>query len=290
MYSILSSFTKWSTTPPDHHRHPKVPVKAFSQCLLKYVLFSVPYLHTKHQEELSPKSRDIIADSASRFRKGTPQEELSANHVLAERRRREKLNERFIILRSLVPFVTKMDKASILGDTIEYVKQLRKKIQDLEAKTHQMEIDQRSRMVGPQKSKGSLREQRSGVTVVDRAMVVPGSDKRKMRIVEGSGGAKSKVVDSLTQTVVAGEAVQVEVSIIERDALVELQCPYREGLLLDVMQSMRELRVEIVTVQSSLNNGVFVAELRAKVKENINGKKATIMEVKRAIHQIIPQN
>ncbi|MQL94542.1 hypothetical protein Taro_027200, partial [Colocasia esculenta] len=36
------------------------------------------------------------------FCKGTPQHELSASHVLAERRR-EKLNERFIVLRSLVP-------------------------------------------------------------------------------------------------------------------------------------------------------------------------------------------
>lgn len=56
------------------------------------------------------------------------------NHVLAERRRREKLNERFVMLRTLVPLVTKMDKASILGDTIEYLKQLRRKIHDLESR------------------------------------------------------------------------------------------------------------------------------------------------------------
>ncbi|KAA8543226.1 hypothetical protein F0562_021279 [Nyssa sinensis] len=186
-----------------------------------------------------------------------------------------------------------MDKASILGDTIEYVKQLRKKIQDLEARTHQMEADQRSRAA----SSLTLKEQRSGVTVVDRARVGPATDKRKLRIVEASGGAMAKAVESppppppppppLPQPV-AGEAVQVQVSIIESDALVELNCPYKEGLLLDVMQMLRELRVEITTVQSSLTNGVFVAEMRAKVKENINGKKTSIVEVKRAIHQIIP--
>lgn len=194
----------------------------------------------------------------ARFRKGTPQEELSANHVLAERRRREKLNERFIILRSLVPFVTKMDKASILGDTIEYVKQLRKKIQDLEARTRQLEqLDHlwtRSGELGdPQ-----------------RNVVTNTSDKRKMRIVEGSRGAKPKAVESVPVPAPlpmanVDEGAQVEVSIIECDALVELQCKYREGLLLDVMQKLRELRVEITTVQSSLNNGVFVGELRAKV-------------------------
>lgn len=280
-YSSQSAFAKW-TTRCDHHHHP-MAVEGTSQWLLKYILFSVPFLHTKYRDENSPKSRD--GDSAGRFRKGTPQDELSANHVLAERRRREKLNERFIILRSLVPFVTKMDKASILGDTIEYVKQLRKKIQDLEARTRQMEVEQRSRGSDSVRSK----EHRIGSGSVDRnRAVVAGSDKRKLRIVEGSTGAKPKVVDS-PPAAVEGGTTTVEVSIIESDALLEMQCPYREGLLLDVMQMLRDLRLETTTVQSSLTNGVFVAELRAKVKENASGKKASIMEVKRAINQIIPQ-
>lgn len=253
-----------------------------SQWLLKYILFSVPFLHTKYRDENSPKLRD--GDATTRFKKGTPQDELSANHVLAERRRREKLNERFIILRSLVPFVTKMDKASILGDTIEYLKQLRKKIQDLEARYRQMEIDQRSRLGDLQRSSSlgdlqrssSLKEQRSGVTAVERtragtdrtrAVQIPGPDKRKLRIVEGSGGcAKPKTVESPPPPPSpTSTGTTVQVSIIERDALLELQCPYKEGLLLDVMQMLRELRIETTTVQSSLTNGLFVAELRAKV-------------------------
>nr|APP94123.1 bHLH2 [Litchi chinensis] len=286
-YSTQSAFAKW-TNRSDLHLH--MPVEGTSQCLLKYILFSVPFLHSKYRDENSPKSRDATGDAASKFRKGTPQDELSANHVLAERRRREKLNERFIILRSLVPFVTKMDKASILGDTIEYVKQLRKKIQDLEARNKQMEADQRSRLSDSARTTSSgLKEQRSGLTVLERARVGPlqGSDKRKMRIVEASGGvAKPKTVESLPPP--TATATTVQVSIIESDALVELQCGYREGLLLDVMQILRELLIEVTSVQSSLNNGTFSAQLRAKVKDNANGKKASIVEVKRAIHQIIP--
>ena len=196
---------------------------------------------------------------------------------MAERRRREKLNERFIILRSLVPFVTKMDKASILGDTIEYVKQLRKKIQDLEARNRLMELDQRSTRPGvPQRtsSTGSLKELRSGLNSVDRTQVDPTtSDKRKLRIVEGSsGGAKPKVVESPKSVSMPmprpspSKETLVQVSIIENDGLLELQCPYREGLLLQVMQMLKELRIEITTVQSSLSTGFFAAELRAKVQ------------------------
>ncbi|KAK6940834.1 Myc-type, basic helix-loop-helix (bHLH) domain [Dillenia turbinata] len=299
VYSTQSAFSRW-TTRSDCHLHVAAS-EGTSQWLLKYILFSVPFLHSKYQDENSPKSRD--ADSSARLRsKGTPQEELSANHVLAERRRREKLNERFIILRSLVPFVTKMDKASILGDTIEYVKQLRRKIQDLEARTRQMEVERTRPTDPPQRTSSSsgLKEQRSGSGVTggatERGRVVgSGSDRRKLRIVE-AGGSKPKAVESPAPAAAAAaeETVvgnNVEVSIIESDALLELQCPYREGLLLDIMQTLRELRMETTVVQSSLTHGGtgFTAELRAKVKENMNGKKTSIMEVKKAINQIIPQ-
>lgn len=175
------------------------------------------------------------------LKKSASQEELSANHVLAERRRREKLNERFVILRSLVPFVTKMDKASILGDTIEYVKQLRKKIHELEAREHHVNED------------ADCVDQRLGNRGDSRR------DKRKMRVVEQGGRRVVKAAEVQQETT-------MEVSIIENDGLVEIKCPYKEGLLLDVMMKLREFRMEITAAHSSSSNsGGFVAELRAKV-------------------------
>jgi len=60
--------------------------------------------------------------------------ESPLNHVEAERQRREKLNHRFYALRSAVPNVSKMDKASLLADAVEYINDLKAKIEDLEAK------------------------------------------------------------------------------------------------------------------------------------------------------------
>ncbi|KAK4260238.1 hypothetical protein QN277_003381 [Acacia crassicarpa] len=54
------------------------------------------------------------------------------DHVLAERRRREKLNQKFIALSSVIPGRKKMDKASVLEDAIEYVKQLKERQKILE--------------------------------------------------------------------------------------------------------------------------------------------------------------
>uniref|UniRef100_K7MMR2 Uncharacterized protein n=1 Tax=Glycine max TaxID=3847 RepID=K7MMR2_SOYBN len=87
---------------------------------------------------------------------------------------------------------------------------------------------------------------------------------------------------SMERVVVRVKAVEVEaatsvqVSIIESSMLLEIEWPHREGFLIDVSG-----------VQSSFNNGVLVAELRAKVKEHVNGK-VSIVEVKRAFNQNIP--
>ncbi|KAE8694057.1 putative Mitochondrial editing factor 22 [Hibiscus syriacus] len=46
------------------------------------------------------------------------------DRILAERKRREKLSQRLIALSAIIPGLKKMDKASVLGDAIKYVKQL----------------------------------------------------------------------------------------------------------------------------------------------------------------------
>ncbi|KAK2989659.1 hypothetical protein RJ640_021579 [Escallonia rubra] len=62
---------------------------------------------------------------------GTRPTSTQLHHMISERRRREKLNESFQALRSLLPPGSKRDKASVLGSTTEYMSSLKAQVAEL---------------------------------------------------------------------------------------------------------------------------------------------------------------
>ncbi|KAI3883602.1 hypothetical protein MKX03_016284 [Papaver bracteatum] len=87
-------------------------------------------------------SKNLCKERKSRVKKieGQP-----SKNLMAERRRRKRLNDRLSMLRSVVPKISKMDRTSIVGDTIEYMKELLEKIKNLQSET-QVGSDQLSLM------------------------------------------------------------------------------------------------------------------------------------------------
>ncbi|KAK1383129.1 Transcription factor bHLH93 [Heracleum sosnowskyi] len=65
-----------------------------------------------------------------------------SKNLMAERRRRKRLNDRLSMLRSVVPRISKMDRTSILGDTIDYMKELLEKIHKLKMNDTQANSNQ----------------------------------------------------------------------------------------------------------------------------------------------------
>ncbi|EYU27856.1 hypothetical protein MIMGU_mgv1a025823mg, partial [Erythranthe guttata] len=71
--------------------------------------------------------------------------EFISKNLEAERRRRKKLNDRQLELRSLVPIITNMNKATIITDAIAYIEELRNSVEELTDQILQMEATDENR-------------------------------------------------------------------------------------------------------------------------------------------------
>ncbi|CAO2034476.1 unnamed protein product [Urochloa humidicola] len=156
-------------------------------------------------------------------------------NILMERDRRRKLNEKLYALRSVVPNITKMDKASIIKDAIEY-------IQQLQAEERQVLQEVR----GLESAAGEHED--TAATKLKRARSVPS-------MVAGAHGAPPPP---------PLEVLELRVSEVgERVLLVSVTCGKRRDAMARVCRAIEELRLRIITasitaVAGCLMHTVFV--------------------------------
>ncbi|KAJ7979397.1 Transcription factor bHLH35 [Quillaja saponaria] len=79
---------------------------------------------------------------------GAASSAASSKNIVSERNRRKKLNERLFALRAVVPKISKMDKASIIKDAIEYIQELNEQERRLEAEIMELESGKLSKNPG----------------------------------------------------------------------------------------------------------------------------------------------
>lgn len=68
-----------------------------------------------------------------------PMSSTQLHHMISERKRREKLNDSFQALRSLLPPGTKKDKASVLASTTDYLASLKAQVEELTKRSKVLE-------------------------------------------------------------------------------------------------------------------------------------------------------
>ncbi|XP_073292595.1 transcription factor bHLH18-like [Primulina huaijiensis] len=161
------------------------------------------------------------------------------DHILAERRRREKLSQRFIALSALVPGLKKMDKASVLGDAIKYMKQLQEKVKFLEEKDRKKPFE-------------SVVYVKKYVHYTDSGDENPTSDERF------SGGPM--ITESLPE---------IKVRFCDKDVLISIHCEKRKGLIEKTVSEIEKLHLSVVnsSVMSFGDSALDITVLAQKDKE-----------------------
>ncbi|XP_040378410.1 transcription factor MYC2-like [Oryza brachyantha] len=178
-------------------------------------------------------------------------------HIIAERKRREKINQRFIELSTVIPGLKKMDKATILSDAVRYVKELQEKLSELE--------DQNGRSV------------ESAVLVKKPCIAAAAASDDHPAAQAAAAGGGSRGRSSLPE---------IEAKISHGNVMVRIHCESGKGLVVRLLAAVEGLHLAIthtnvmpfpactaiITIMAKVDDGFSVTA------ENIVGKLNTVLQ------------
>ncbi|KAH0452073.1 hypothetical protein IEQ34_019372 [Dendrobium chrysotoxum] len=260
--SNKSSFKVWKRDSKASKIFTKTP-----QRMLKNILIDGKWMNgdlVKLQEEHLSRNKTWKTEA----------DDANANHVLSERRRREKLNEKFHVLRSLVPSISKVDKTSILADTIEYLKELERRVEELESYREEADPEMKARRKYPDTAERTSDNYGTNELVNCRK---PSSNKRKASEIDEAKDENHCLLPKKG-------LVDINITMIEKVVLIEMQCPWRDLLLLDIIEAMNNLHLDAQSVQSSIDDGNLSITVRSKF---MCEDKASPGTIKRALQRVV---
>ncbi|XP_020086268.1 transcription factor bHLH18-like isoform X2 [Ananas comosus] len=213
------------------------------------VEFVISYNNSEQNyEAIGSKQRSNMV----KFGAASPQ---AQDHIVAERKRREKLNQRFIELSAAIPGLKKMDKASILEDAVKYVKELSEKVKTLE--------DQSPKTIE---------------SVVLR--------KKSCRSCDQDGSSSYNNHDS-KRCLSEKPLPEIDARIHEKNILVRIHCENLKGVLVKVLSEIEELHLSVTnTSLMPFQGGSIIITVIAQIEEDFN---LTVEDLARKLNSALQQ-
>ncbi|XP_010539408.1 PREDICTED: transcription factor bHLH35-like [Tarenaya hassleriana] len=175
----------------------------------------------------------------------------ASKNILSERNRRRKLNQRLFALRSVVPNITKMDKASIIRDAIDYIQELQKEENRLEIEVRELESV---------RSKRSLTFDKD----FDGELLVPVTAEMNKQVDHGSTRSRSSSPIEVLESKVAfmGESTVV----------VSITCNKRADTMVRLSEVFETLKLKILAVNIVSFSGILFHTAFVEADEREKGR------------------
>ncbi|KAK4414277.1 Transcription factor ABORTED MICROSPORES [Sesamum alatum] len=234
----------------------------------------------------------------AKYRRRTGKGPQSKN-LVAERKRRKKLNDRLYSLRALVPKISKLDRASILGDAIDYVKELQKQVEDLQIELEEHSDDEEARNITAKDDTENIVP--PSITHQNRTKRGP---KREQEHVPNSfhkgssGNTNANISKPNRELDITNEKVQQmepQVEVFQLDGnefFVKVFCEHKSSGFVRLMEALNALGLEVTTVNATrhtcLVSSIFKVERKNDETVHADHVKESLLELTRNTSRMWP--
>ncbi|KAF4349821.1 hypothetical protein CsatB_014970 [Cannabis sativa] len=175
----------------------------------------------------------------------------ASKNIVSERNRRKKLNDRLFALRAVVPKISKMDKASIIKDAIEYIQKLHEEERNIQAEIIELESNHNK---GSHNNNNNNNNKNLGGNYdhFDQELPILLRSKKKkidQQLYDSNGSRCSGSISPI-------EDLELRVTYMgEKTLVVSLTCSKRTDTMVKLCEVFESLKLKIITANITAFSG-----------------------------------